>query len=69
MFVLAHSTFIACSRNFSSSALRVTTSLEIKASFAFEPMVLISRFISWARKSRCDRPVHRTWCKSSNCLK
>ena len=41
----------ACSRNFSNSVLSTTTSREISASFAFEPMVLISRFISCARKS------------------
>src|SRR5882724_3887328 len=46
-----HSTFCTCSRNLSNSVFSVTTSREITASFAFEPIVLISRFISCARKS------------------
>src|SRR5688572_18491986 len=46
-----HSTFWACSRNFSNSAFSTTTSREIRLSLALDPMVLISRFISCARKS------------------
>jgi len=51
-----YSTFWACSRNFSSSALSVTTAREIRLSLAFEPMVFISRFIS-ARENQA--PAHR----------
>ena len=41
---MVYSTFCACSRNFSSSALRVTTAWEMRLSLAFEPMVLTSRW-------------------------
>ena len=46
-----HSTFWTCSRNFSSSAFNNTTSREMSLSLALEPMVLISRLISWDKKS------------------
>ena len=47
----AHSMFWICSRIFSSSAFIFTTCCEISAAFALEPIVLISRPISCARKS------------------
>ena len=47
----AHSTFWTCSRNFSSSAFRRTISREMRLLLALEPSVLISRLISWPRKS------------------
>ena len=64
-----HSTFCACSRNFSNSAFNVTTSREMTASLALEPMVLTSRFISWARKSRVRPTGSCDFRQSSNCWK
>ena len=64
-----HSTFCACSRNFSNSALSVTTSREMRLSLALEPTVLISRFISWARKSSIRPTGSLDFRQSSNCWK
>ena len=46
-----HSIFCTCSRNFASSLLISMTLREIPASPLLEPIVLISRPISWIRKS------------------
>src|SRR5262245_2801288 len=46
----AHSTFCTCSRRRSSSSLITITALAISTSFALDPIVLASRFISWSRK-------------------
>ena len=43
--------FWVCSRIFSSSALISTTIRARRTSVHLEPMVLVSRFISWSRKS------------------
>src|SRR5437868_633878 len=64
-----YSTFWTCSRNRSSSALIMTTSREMTASFALDPMVLISRFISCERKSSVRPTGSFAFRQSSNCLK
>src|SRR5262245_66656141 len=57
-----HSTFCACSRNFSNSVFKTTTSREIRLSFAFDPMVLISRFISCRSEERRVGKEGSSWC-------
>src|SRR5204862_281744 len=68
-FGVHHSTFCTCSRNFSNSAFNVTTSREIRLSFAFEPIVFTSRFISCARKSSVRPTGSFDFTQSSNCWK
>ena len=48
---LDHTAFWTCSRSFSTRHLALTTCCAMSQSDALEPMVLISRFISWSRKS------------------
>src|SRR5690348_804735 len=48
-----HSRFSSCSRNFSSSPFIAITAWVMAASFALEPMVLVSRSSSCARKPSC----------------
>ena len=55
--VAANPAAAASRSSFSSSALSITTALEINASFALDPMVLISRWISWIRKSIAASPL------------
>ncbi len=58
-----------CSRSLSSSAFASTTSREISASFAFDPVVFHSRPISWARNSKV-RPTGPSAARfSRNCAK
>src|SRR5689334_3986839 len=44
-----YSMFASCSRIFSSSSLTPTMRWAVEASFAFDPIVFASRFISWTR--------------------
>src|SRR5262249_30406497 len=46
----AHSTFCTCSRMPSISSFITITAWPISTSFALEPIVFASRFISWSRK-------------------